>query len=148
MDYKSIVNGIFNFWKNNLNNYIKIKNDKIELVDNFFDGDADVLQGGQINFYSVVDTVNFTELENSSELVEIQSEIVLILKLKKKISDVNDTIKEYVGYIYDFVKENNTFGNTVDYTKIENIEFYGVDEQSQFSTQIVVLKINYYKEIN
>lgn len=147
MDYKTIANGIFNYWKNNLNNHIKNKNDKIELVDNFFDGDADVLQGGQINLYNVVDTINFSELENSSQLLEIQSEIVLIFKLKKKVADVNNTIKEYIGCIYDFIKENNTFGNTVDYTKIENIEFYGVDEQSQFTTQIVIIKINYNTEI-
>jgi len=148
MDYKTIHNNIFNYYKNNLNNYIQSVNDKEELVDNFIDGDADILQGGEINFYFLINNLNILELDNVSNLLEIDTDIVLIFKIKKSNTDSNNIVKNYVSYFYNFNKENNDLGNSINYNKIQSVDFYDVDEQSQFHTKVLIFKINYYTEIN
>ncbi|MEM4260538.1 MAG: hypothetical protein QXG00_04840 [Candidatus Woesearchaeota archaeon] len=148
MDYKTIHNSIFNYYKNNLNTYISDINNKEKTIDNFIDGDADILQGGEINFYFLVNQLNILELDNLSNLLEIDVDIVLIFKLKNKNTDSNNVVKNYVSYFFNFNKQNNDLGNIINYNKLQNVDFYDVDEQSQFNTKIVIFKIDYYTEIN
>lgn len=147
MDLVTITNGILDFYKNNLNFFLQQEDEKITTPANYYEGDVDILKGGEVNFVLAIDRLNINELENTNNLLEIEGNIFIISKAKLTNINHNKMIKKYANAIYNLHNINNSLGNVVDYTKVSEIEFYEVMDNPQQNLKILLVTVKYYKEI-
>jgi len=147
MNLVKITNGILDFYKNNLNFFLQQEDEKITTPANFYEGDVDILKGGEVNFVLAIDRLNINELENTNDLLEIEGSIFIISKAKLTNANHNKLIKQYANALYNAHNTNNSIGNTVDYSRVENFEFYEVQDNAQQNLKILLVSVKYYKEI-
>jgi len=147
MKIEEITSNILNYFSSNFSTYLKGESSTIPTPSSYIEGDIDILSGEEVNFILCVNELIFNELENCSDLLEVGCTIFIIFKIKQKKADANKIVKQYSNALYKIIKENNSLGDVVNYSKINKMEFYETVENTQFNTKILSCDIRFFKEI-
>jgi len=147
MKIEEITSNILNYFSSNFSTYLKGESSTIPTPSSYIEGDIDILSGEEVNFILCVNELIFNELENCSDLLEVGCTIFIIFKIKQKKADANKIVKQYSNALYKIVKENNSLGDVVNYSKTNKMEFYETVENTQFNTKILSCDIRFFKEI-
>ena len=147
MKIEETTSNILNYFSSNFSTYLKGESSTIPTPSSYIEGDIDILSGEEVNFILCVNELIFNELENCSDLLEVGCTIFIIFKIKQKKADANKIVKQYSNALYKIIKENNSLGDVVNYSKINKMEFYETVENTQFNTKILSCDIRFFKEI-
>jgi len=147
MKIEEITSNILNYFSSNFSTYLKGESSTIPTPSSYIEGDIDILSGEEVNFILCVNELIFNEFENCSDLLEVGCTIFIIFKIKQKKADANKIVKQYSNALYKIVKENNSLGDVVNYSKTNKMEFYETVENTQFNTKILSCDIRFFKEI-